>query len=110
MRWPCTAPAGGLLALLEPPTAVFAVSDTLAVGAIKAFRRAGRRVPEDIGVVGFDDLPLYEVFEPALTTVAQHMRELGATAAEILLARLGGHRPRSRTPAHQLVVRDPARH
>ena len=100
--------AGGLLALLEPPTAVFAVSDTLAIGAIKAFRRAGRRVPEDLAVVGFDDLPLSAVFEPALTTVAQPMRELGATAAEILLARLGGQRPPSRTLAHQLVVRDSA--
>ena len=48
------------------------------------------------------------MFEPALTTVAQPMRELGATAAEILLARLGGQRPPSRTLAHQLVVRDSA--
>lgn len=100
--------AGGLLALLEPPTAVFAVSDTLAIGAIKAFRRAGRRVPEDIAVVGFDDLPLSAVFEPALTTVSQPMRELGAQAAEILLARLAGSRPASRTLPHQLVVRDSA--
>jgi DNA-binding LacI/PurR family transcriptional regulator len=100
--------AGGLLALLEPPTAVFAVSDTLAIGAIKAFRRAGRRVPEDIAVVGFDDLPLSAVFEPALTTVSQPMRELGAQAAEILLARLNGARPASRTLPHQLVVRDSA--
>ena len=100
--------AGGLLALVDPPTAVFAVSDTLAIGAIKAFRRAGRRVPEDIAVVGFDDLPLSAVFEPALTTIGQPMRELGATAAEILLARLQGQRPASRTLAHRLVVRDSA--
>ncbi len=99
---------GGLLALMEPPTAVFAVSDTLAIGAIKALRRAGRRVPEDIAVLGFDDLPLSAVFEPALTTVSQPMRELGAQAAEILLARLAGQRPTSRTLPHQLVVRDSA--
>lgn len=99
---------GGLLALLEPPTAVFAVSDTLAIGAIKALRRAGRRVPDDIAVVGFDDLPLSAAFEPALTTVSQPMRDLGAQAAEILLARLAGEHPDSRTLPHQLVVRDSA--
>lgn len=100
--------AGGLLALLEPPTAVFAVSDTLAIGAIKALRRAGRRVPEDMAVMGFDDLPLSAVFEPGLTTIGQPMRELGATAAEILLARLRDERLPSRTLAHRLVVRDSA--
>lgn len=99
---------GGLLALLEPPTALFAVSDTLAIGAIKALRRAGKKVPDDIAVVGFDDLPLSAVFEPALTSVAQPMRELGARAAEILLARLAGERPASRILPHQLVVRDSA--
>lgn len=100
--------AGGLMALVEAPTAVFAVSDTLAIGAIKAFRRAGRRVPEDMAVLGFDDLPLSSVFEPALTTVSQPMRELGARAAEILLMRLAGQRPGSITLPHQLVVRDSA--
>lgn len=99
---------GGLVALVEPPTAVFAVSDTLAIGAIKALRRAGRRVPDDIAVVGFDDLPLSAVFEPALTTVSQPMRDLGAQAAEILLARLAGERLESRTLPHQVVVRDSA--
>ena len=99
---------GGLLALLEPPTAVFAVSDTLAIGAIKALRRAGKRVPQDIAVVGFDDLPISAVFEPALTTVSQPMRDLGARAAEILLARLDGQKPVSQTLPHQLVVRDSA--
>lgn len=99
---------GGLLALQEPPSAVFAVSDTLAIGAIKALRRAGRRVPDDMAVLGFDDLPLSAVFEPALTTVSQPMRELGARAAEILLARLAGGQPASLTLPHQLVVRDSA--
>jgi LacI family transcriptional regulator, repressor for deo operon, udp, cdd, tsx, nupC, and nupG len=99
---------GGLLALLDPPTAVFAISDTLAIGAIKALRRAGRRVPEDMAVVGFDDLPLSAVFEPALTTILQPMRDLGAHAAEMLLARLNGEHPVSRTLPHQLVVRDSA--
>jgi DNA-binding LacI/PurR family transcriptional regulator len=100
--------AGALLALETPPSAVFAVSDTLAIGAIKAFRRAGRRVPEDIAVVGFDNIPLSEVFEPALTTIAQPMFELGAAAARLLLERLADGHPRSHTLQHALVVRESA--
>jgi DNA-binding LacI/PurR family transcriptional regulator len=100
--------AGALLALEAPPTAVFAVSDTLAIGAIKAFRRAGRRVPEDIAVVGFDNIPLSQMFEPALTTIAQPMFELGAAAARMLLERLAGGHPQSRTLQHALVVRESA--
>ena len=100
--------AGGLLALVEPPTAVFAVSDTLAIGAIKAFHRAGRRVPSDIAVVGFDNLPLSGVFEPGLTTIAQPMRELGEVAMELLLECLAGGAPASRTLPHRLVLRESA--
>ena len=97
--------AGTLLAMEAAPTAVFAVSDTLAIGAIKAFRRVGRRVPEDIAVVGFDDIPIAQVFEPALTTIAQPVRELGATAAELLLQRLAGGPAQSCTLQHALIVR-----
>jgi LacI family repressor for deo operon, udp, cdd, tsx, nupC, and nupG len=100
--------AGALLALETPPDALFAVADTLAIGAIKAFRRAGRRVPDDIAVVGFDNLPLSQVFEPALTTIAQPMFELGAVAAELLLEQLAGGKPTSRTLQHALVVRESA--
>jgi hypothetical protein len=66
-----------LLALDPVPTAVFAVSDTLAIGAIKATLAAGLRVPEDFAVMGFDDVPLASIFEPSLTTIAQPRRELG---------------------------------
>lgn len=98
--------AMGLLALAEPPTAVFAGADTLAIGAIKAFRRGGRRVPEDIAVVGFDNVPLAQVFEPSLTTIAQPMHELGAAAAELLLELLAGGNPAPRILPHTLLVRD----
>jgi LacI family transcriptional regulator, repressor for deo operon, udp, cdd, tsx, nupC, and nupG len=100
--------AGGLLTLRKAPTALFAVADTLAIGAIKALRRAGLRVPEDVAVVGFDNVPLAEVFEPGLTTIAQPMRELGLAAADMLLERLSGGQPASRTLAHTLVVRESA--
>lgn len=96
---------GTLLAMESAPTAVFAVSDTLAIGAIKAFRRVGRRVPEDIAVIGFDDIPVARVFEPELTTIGQPVRELGAAAAELLLKRLSGAPPESRRLQHALIVR-----
>ncbi len=100
--------AATLLTLPDPPTAVFAVSDTLAIGVIKGLRRAGRRVPDDVAVVGFDDLPIAEVFEPGLTTVAQPMQELGAAAVDMLLARLAGEHPKPRVLPHRLVLRESA--
>ncbi len=100
--------AAALLATAQPPTAVFAVSDMLAIGAIKAFRRAGMRVPDDIAVVGFDDIPIAEVFEPGLTTIAQPMQALGAVAVELLLSRLSGGTPASRILPYTLALRESA--
>src|SRR5262249_18265965 len=94
-----------LLALNQPPTAVFAVSDTLAVGAIKATLAAGRQVPNDLAVVGFDDVPLASIFEPSVTTVAQPRRDLGHQAMQLLLKCIAGERPTSITLGHTLVVR-----
>lgn len=94
-----------LLALEQRPTALFAVADTLAVGAIKATLAAGLRVPEDLAVVGFDDVPLASIFEPSLTTVAQPRRELGEQAMRLLLRRIQGELPASVTLPHTLVAR-----
>jgi LacI family transcriptional regulator len=74
-----------LLALKEPPTAVFAASDMMAVGAIKAIEDAGLRCPDDIAVVGFDDIQLAELVSPALTTISQDKRALGVAAARSLV-------------------------
>ncbi|TDV34684.1 LacI family transcriptional regulator [Paraburkholderia caballeronis] len=91
----------------EAPDAIFAVSDTLAVGVINGLRGVGRRVPDDVAVVGFDDLALSAQIDPPLTTIAQPMRELGETAARLLLQRLAD--PRASVPGvllpHRLVVR-----
>ena len=73
-----------LLALAEPPTAVFAASDMMAVGAIKAIEDAGLRCPHDVSVVGFDDVQLAEYVSPPLTTIRQDKRGLGAAAARSL--------------------------
>jgi LacI family transcriptional regulator len=70
--------------------AVFAHNDLSAAGALQAVREAGMRIPEDVAMVGFDDIPLAAHTQPPLTTVHQPLREMGETAARLLLARLGG--------------------
>ncbi|GAA4135239.1 LacI family DNA-binding transcriptional regulator [Actinomadura keratinilytica] len=79
-----------LLALPDRPTAVFAGSDEQAMGAYEAARQAGLRIPEDLSVVGFDDLPTCEWMSPPLTTVRQPLEEMGRTAASKLLQLLDG--------------------
>jgi len=74
-----------LLDLPERPTAVFAASDLMAVGAIKAIEDAGLRCPRDVAVVGFDDIQLAELLSPPLTTIGQDKRGLGTAAADVLL-------------------------
>ncbi|WP_310630257.1 LacI family DNA-binding transcriptional regulator [Paraburkholderia sp.] len=92
------------------PDAIFAVSDTLAVGVVNGLRGTGWAVPEDVAVVGFDDIALAAQIDPPLTTIAQPMRALGETAACLLLKRLAD--PRASVPGvllpHRLVVRQSA--
>lgn len=70
------------------PTAVFAASDMMAVGALRVLREAGLQVPEDIAMVGFDNIPLASMVEPALTTVRQPIEQLGSMAVELLISLL----------------------
>jgi LacI family transcriptional regulator len=77
-----------LLAANEPFTALFAFNDISAIGAIRALREAGKRVPEDVSVIGFDDIQSAAFQNPALTTVRQPLREMGVIAAETLLRRI----------------------
>jgi DNA-binding LacI/PurR family transcriptional regulator len=74
-----------LLARQRPFTAVFAQNDRMAIGAIRALREMGRRVPDDVSVVGYDDIPVAAYCEPPLTTVRQPMREVGETATRLLI-------------------------
>jgi LacI family transcriptional regulator len=79
-----------LLALPEPPTAVFAAADLMAVGAMGVIARAGLRVPDDVALVGFDDILLAGYTQPPLTTLRQDKQGLGAAAGEALVGRLEG--------------------
>ena len=76
--------AEALLTLPDPPSAIFAASDLQAIGVLKAAERLGVRVPEDLAVIGFDDVDLAEIV--GLTTIRQPLREGGALAADLLLA------------------------
>lgn len=90
------------------PTAVFAANDLMAMGAILAIREAGLAIPEDISVMGFDDIPTARLVYPALTTVAQFQRQLGQRAAEMLMDRLDrgvSDRGRSLEMPYQLIER-----
>lgn len=80
-----------LLAAGDRPSAVFAANDLMAVEALRAAREAGARVPGDLAIVGFDDLPLARLVVPALTTVAQPAYRMGALAMERLVRRIAGH-------------------
>jgi LacI family transcriptional regulator len=77
-----------LLALGDMPTAVFVCNDLMAVGVIAALQEAGLRVPQDVSVIGYDNIPLASYSNPRLTTIAQPARELGYLAVERLLERL----------------------
>jgi DNA-binding LacI/PurR family transcriptional regulator len=79
-----------LLAAKEPFTALFAFNDISAIGAISALRHAGLRVPDDVSVVGFDDIQSAAFQNPGLTTVRQPLRKMGKIAAETLLRRIAG--------------------
>ena len=94
----------GLQRLLPAsPTAIFAASDMMAVGALKALRQAGLRVPDDIALVGFDDVPIAAAVEPALTTVRQPIGRLGSMAADLLLNMLENP-PKEQAPAYRIVL------
>jgi LacI family transcriptional regulator len=87
-EWSGSRAMEALLRLPERPEAVFVASDSMAMGALKAIRRAGLRVPDDIALVGFDDIPLASALETPLTTVRQPIYRLGHTAASVLLDEL----------------------
>lgn len=88
--------------------AVFAHSDSMAAGALRILRNHGRRVPEEVAVVGFDDLPWARHTAPPLTTVHQPIRALGAEMARMLIALLRGDKPSSLILPTRLVVRGSA--
>lgn len=102
--------ASNLLASENPPTAIFAGSDLQALGAVEAAREMGLSVPEDVSIVGYDDIPLCRWVSPRLTTVHQPLRQMGTEAAKLVLSLTESGQTPSPTPrmdlATSLVVRE----
>ena len=91
-----------LLATDVPFTAIFAFNDVSAIGAVRALREAGLRVPQDVSVIGFDDIQSAAFQNPGLTTVRQPLRTMGMLAAETVVRRISS--PTDHPPAKQLLV------
>ena len=91
-RGPGAAAMRALLALHEPPDAVFCFSDMLAVGAISALHQAGLRIPEDVAIVGFDDVDDARFTVPPLTTISPDKEAIGRLSVELLIGRISGTR------------------
>ena len=103
-----SAPAHELLARADRPTAVFAANDISAIRTIEVAHELGLRVPQDVSVVGFDNVPESALCSPSLTTVAQPLHDIGVTALRMLVELLAGREP---DPAHvrlptAMVTRD----
>lgn len=103
------AAAKQLLARGKPFDAVFAACDLIAIGAMRAFDEAGLKIPGDIGLIGFDDIPLAGLTHPPLTTVAQDIARAGATLVENLIAQINGRPIEHAVLPPRLVVRQSTR-
>lgn len=99
-----------ILARRERPTAVFCVNDLTAVGALKAAMKAGVSVPDEVSIVGFDDIPLASAIYPELTTVSQRMDLLGGTGVQVLHKMILKEKVRMLTVIEpELIVRNSTR-
>ncbi len=94
-----------LLDLADPPTAVFAANNLMALGALQALKRSGIKAPEDISFASFDDVSWFELVDPPMTAIAQPVAELGAAAARILPEIVEGGQVESVILEAELVVR-----
>lgn len=98
-----------LMANRQKFTAIFAANDQMAIGAAHGLQRHGLRVPDDVSLVGFDDLPTSLYALPPLTTVHQPAYDMGRLAAEAVLQLLDGAKPTQTVPPPRLIVRDSCR-
>ncbi len=77
--------ADKLMSLKKPPTAIFCINDMMALGVMRSLQSQGVHIPEDVSVMGFDNMPISDMVTPALTTIDQSTREIGSKAIELLL-------------------------
>ena len=97
-----------LLALSPRPRAVFAANDLMAMGALVAAREAGLRIPEDIAIAGFDNIPAASLVDPPLTTINMFQENIGRRATQMVFDRIQGTAPEGMQTVempYQLVIR-----
>lgn len=96
-----------MLELDNPPDAIFVANNRMVVGTLRACREAGVEIPNQVSIVGFDDLPWADLTTPSITTLRQPTYEIGSAAARLLIERLGGNRDPRREIVYQpeLVIR-----
>ncbi len=103
-----------LLTLPDPPTAIIAINDMYAFGVYAGARDLGLRIPDDLSVVGFDDIDLAEIVEPPLTTIRQPIADIAAKAVSLVIRRIRDHQDVPRHHNHilpaQLIVRRSTAH
>ncbi|MFA7370533.1 MAG: LacI family DNA-binding transcriptional regulator [Sphaerochaetaceae bacterium] len=92
--------ANYFISLRQKPEAVMAATDVLAIGALKEFRRRKIEIPNELRIVGFDNIPLASLVEPSMTTVAQPISQLGVTAAQLLIQKINNNS----LPEQQIVL------
>lgn len=95
-----------LLSQTGKPTAVFAVSDVLAIGALKEINTSGLEVPKDIALIGFDKINFSNMTHPALSTVSQPMYQMGCISVNMLIDKINGKETESIILDHELVIRE----
>src|SRR5699024_211753 len=93
----------------ELPTAIFAVSDILAVGLMNEAQKHAIRVPTDMSVIGFDNIAFSNMFNPRLTTIGQPMYEMGQMAAKMLIDKINAKDVASSILNHELIIRESTR-
>lgn len=99
-----------ILSFKDLPEAVFAFSDSVAIGAIKEFKNNGIDVPKDVSVIGFDNTAMSEMYIPSITTVAQPQYEIGLKATELLINKINGDiSAKSVLMQHNIICRDSVR-
>ncbi len=99
--------AVSLLNTFPETSAIFCASDLMAFGVMRAAKRVGREVPEELSIIGYDNIILSSYVTPSLTTISQDMFQIGYSAAGLLIDLLeGGNPPRSKIVSHELVVRE----
>lgn len=91
-----------------PVTAIFATSDLMAIGTIKCLNDHGLKVPEDVEVAGFDDIPMASYYSPSITTIRQPIREMGMKATDFLIKEVNGRaiKKRNMILPHKLIIRE----